>query len=292
MRPVPDVRVTAVHPRVLEINEPGEEAAWVLACWRDPGGAKALHAALRPRIEATLLAALSTPAGMLRERPVRQESLRLALFPEIDGAREAVRAFGLQKDAGDDATWQRALAHLRGEAQTLGTGAGDTPSSTWTARLARADGIDAVEARLCDATPDDEVWGADPGAPSRRLAAALASEGHPAFEPDLDGLRALEPVVVPQVRGPIRWIPPLVFQALCDLVCVVIERDCMKRPELAVCELDDDGLAPPPLFRLAQRGGAHVHVPLGEELLRWCVMPARPGEDIPPLARWVAATFG
>ena len=63
----------AVHARVLHVpltasaaSSSGSNAdvgtfAWNLVVWDDPGGAPALHAALRPLVEATLLTELSAP---------------------------------------------------------------------------------------------------------------------------------------------------------------------------------------------------------------------------------------
>jgi hypothetical protein len=80
-----------------------------------------------------------------------------------------------------------------------------------------------------------------------------------------------------------------VFQALCDHVALAVRRRGAQ-VEWAECTPDESGIAPPPLARV-RTGGAHAHVPLALELLRWCVMPIQPGEEIPPLADWVAHAF-
>jgi hypothetical protein len=61
--------------------------------------------------------------------------------------------------------------------------------------------------------------------------------------------------------------------------------------EWGVSEIDPDtGVAPPPLLRVHRDGDA-FHVPVGEHVLRWCVMPARVGEDIPSLGAWAEHEF-
>jgi hypothetical protein len=280
----------SVHVRALA-QDATDHRAWVLAVWSDPGGAVALHRALRPRVEATLLAELSRGPAELRERPERDgrfDALRLAVFADLD-VEPAVRAFGLGRaDAGTPA-WRQALAHLRHEAQLVGAGVPDEPASVWEARIAHAGRNDALERALRAATPD-EVWGAAPGKPAARLAAALREAGLDSPSPDLAGLRALEDAVCTRGTDVIRWIPPLVFQALCDHVAVAVQKLAGRSVEWAECTAED-GLTPPPLVRVSAPDG-FAHVPLGVELLRWCMMPLRPGENAPPLADWVKHAFG
>ncbi|HEX5659511.1 MAG TPA: hypothetical protein VFX59_20085, partial [Polyangiales bacterium] len=58
-----------------------------------------------------------------------------------------------------------------------------------------------------------------------------------------------------------------------------------------VCEPDPDTqLAPPPVL-LVERDGEAFHVPLGEHVLRWCVMPTVLGEEIPTLGAWAEHEF-
>ena len=75
-KPTPSQPLEPLHPRVLTVEEPAG-AALVLTCWRNPGGAGGLHAGLRPKVEAALLAELSRPASELRELTHELRFLRL-----------------------------------------------------------------------------------------------------------------------------------------------------------------------------------------------------------------------
>lgn len=277
-----------VHVRALE-QDADDHTAWVLAVWSDPGGPVALHRALRQRVEATMLAELSRTAAELRATGSRRfDALRLAVFPELDAA-EAVRAFGLAPARPDAPAWRHALAHLRHEAQLVGATVDDEPASVWEAHIAHRSSNDALEDAL-RASGGDEVWGQAPGGPAARLARAVREAGLGDVGPDVEGLRALEAIVLQREPGPIRFIPPLVFQALCDQVALAAQHAGAQVQWAECAPSEDGGHAPPPLVRMRQ-GGAWAHVPLGLELLRWCVMPIQPGEEVPLLADWVTHTF-
>ncbi len=289
LRPGEPIPLAPVHVRALE-QDAGDHRAFVLAVWSDPGGALALHRALRPRVEATLLAELAHAPAEARERPLRFDALRLAVFPPMDEVEPAVRAFGLRRVDATGPAWHQALAHLRSESQLVGAGVPDEPASAWEAEMAHLDANDALEQALRDGGVD-EPWGRTPGGPFRRLAAAMREAGFGEPTPDLDGLALVERVVVQHEPGPVRWIPPLVFQALADLFALAAQSLGRRRVEWAECEPPEEGaLTPPPLVRVSDDGG-FAHVPLGLELLRWCVMPIQPGERVPPLRDWVADAF-
>ncbi|MCA9574287.1 MAG: hypothetical protein KC668_02590 [Myxococcales bacterium] len=299
-RPTPRLPLEPLHARVLEVSEP-DGRGLVLTCWRSPGGAASLHAGLRPRVEAALLAELSRPASELRELTQELCSLRLTVFDDIGGdVPAALRAFGLAPVSLDDVRagqgWRDALAHLRGEAQQHGHEVPDEPLSAYQADIRLPEGeagqrAAALESALRERL-GDAVFGERPGALYAHLA-KLAPEhlGLPAPEPTCDSLAALEHALVSLRPGPIRYIAPATFQALCDFVAVIAAREFNRRVEWAPSEPDELGLTPPPLVR-AYLDDAWVHIPLGLHLLRWCIMPLQPGEVVPPLSDWVLDQFG
>ena len=297
-RPTPSLPLEPLHPRVLTVEEP-EGASLVLTCWRNPGGAAGLHAGLRPKVEAALLAELSRPASELVELTHELRFLRLAVFDEISGdVPAALRAFGLTpvslEAVQDSGGWRDALAHLRGEAQRLGHVAPDDPLSAYQADIllpARtADGIRALELAL-RLRLGTEVFGTRPGALYAHLAALTPECLGITLTPTCEGLAALEHELGSLTPGPIRFIPPAIFQALCDFVAVIAAREFQRRVEWAPSEAAELALSPPSLVR-AHLDNAWVHIPLGLHLLRWCVMPVQPGEVVPPLADWVLDQFG
>ena len=100
-----------------------------------------------------------------------------------------------------------------------------------------------------------------------------------------EALDVLERELVADECGVLRWIPPSCFLALCDAIAVIAASEG-REVAWAECEADAEGVAPPPMIRVATSDG-HAHVPLGLEVLRWCVMPRRPGEVVPPLRAWL-----
>jgi len=297
-KPTPSQPLEPLHPRVLTVEEPAG-AALVLTCWRNPGGAAGLHAGLRPKVEAALLAELSRPASELVELTHELRFLRLAVFDDIGGdVPAALRAFGLAPvtlaAVQDSRGWRDALAHLRGEAQRLGHVMPDDPLSAYQADILlpprTAEGIQALEQALRQRL-GDEVFGTRPGALYAHLAALAPQHLGITLTPTCEGLGTLEHELMSMAPGPIRFIPPAIFQAVCDFVAVIAAREFQRRVEWAPSEADELGLCPPPLVR-AYLDDAWVHIPLGLHILRWCVMPVQPGEVVPPLADWVLDQFG
>jgi hypothetical protein len=296
LQPAEGVPYQPVHVRVLNVADP-EGATLGLIVWQDPGSPRDLHHALRGRIEAALLAALSQPAQELND--ASWAWLRLSVFdrlPEDRGA--ALRAFGLAGADPRDAGWKRVLAHLRherGSVEGAPGGLPEEPVATYEVPMVLPPGEAGERLRQWDralaADTAEELWGERPGAPFQRLAALVEEAGMGSPNPDRGGLDLLESVVVQRAPGVIRWIPPLVFQALCDAVAVVARLDLGREVEWGCCEPGEDGLAPPPLVRV-RHGQGHIHVPVGLALLRWCVMPLEAGEAPDSLSAWTVDQFG
>ncbi|MCA9603289.1 MAG: hypothetical protein R3A78_11115 [Polyangiales bacterium] len=269
-----------VHARVLEQPDL-RPPAWVFVCWDDPGGPGALFQMLRQRIEAAFLAELARPATSFEEGECKVGELRLAVFPEMAPA-ASVAAFGFNRTEAGEANWRETLALLRGESQWVGAPVDGPPHSAWQATVERRANLDAVETALrlrATQAKDGGVWGATPGS----LFGALAHhQGWTSGSAALAFHKA-EALVVSQSPGVVRWIPPLVFQALADGAGVVLAHEFGMKVAWGLSEPDETGLAPPPVFRL----GARTHVPIGLELLRWCVMPLREGEAPPPFLDWL-----
>lgn len=282
-RPAEPLPRRAVHPRVLQLPLGPGELAWTLLVWDDPGGAPALHAALRPLVEATLSAELSEPYGLPDETtPV---ALRLLAFADVPGFEQAVRAFGLEAAPHDEA-FEEALRNARGEAGRVGREPPDEPTSRWEVRLRTLAGTRELEDALRQ-TVGEEAFGARPGALFAALNQVLHARGETPLPPRLSSLDALEARLGTQETGVVRWIPPRLFQALCDAVAVVATKELGREVQWAPSEIEDDGLARPPLVRVAGPRGAWMHLPLGQHLLRWCVMPRHRGEEVPPLSAWL-----
>ena len=78
---------------------------------------------------------------------------------------------------------------------------------------------------------------------------------------DARGLRTLEMLLVSQQAGAIRWIPPMLFQALGDFIGLLGQTLFDRHIAWALCEPDGD-FCTPPLLRLALASGKHIHIGL------------------------------
>lgn len=296
-RPLEDLgaplRRSPIHERVLVVERP-DGFEWVLTVWEDPGGDRALHTGVRRLVEATLLSALSCPASHREAVEQTPRALRLIQLADVPGrADAALRAFGFQPWEAPASWLEERLAALRTEARAVGAPLGDV-RATWSAEIREPSGMLGDKLRALHTVMTDrlgaDVWGATPGGPSRLLAELLRRFFAAEITPTLDGLRTAEVLLVQQGPGFVRWIPPLLFQALCDLVGVVTVATWGEPVQWAVCAPEPGGFVPPPTFRIDSPSWAS-HVPIAAHLLRWCVMPLQPGEQPPPLADWIAKQY-
>jgi hypothetical protein len=283
-----------VHPRVVHARSPGGERTIVLASFAPAVSARAFHAALKPLVEATMLSELSRAASELEDEGEDQlAALELYAFaPSPFDARPALSPFGLTSAALDDAGAQRALALLRHETRLIDGAVSEEACARYRAPFARsAHPLAAPLASKLLAHAPKSAWGVEPGALARTCADQLAALGYDGVEPTRVGIEKLEQVVVATDHGVLRWMAPLLFQALCDLVAVAATVTYGRDVQWGVCEPDEEGgLAPPPVLRV-ERDGDTFHVPLGEHVLRWCVMPTVRGEEIPTLGAWTEHEF-
>lgn len=285
---------TAVHPRVLETKTAtGRE--WLLLVWDDPGGPQALHEQIQALVEATLLAELSrSPATIRAAGDRRFEAIRLLSWAETPwDAAASLRAFGLEPD--NTELTDEVVAAVTAEAERSGRTTTGRPASSWRATIRHPESglgekLSDVSRMMADRMGDD-VWGQNPGGPSHLFATYLATTFGEKIRPDVDGLRALHLLTVQQERGVIRWMPPLVFQAICDFVPVVAATVYGAQIGWAVSEELGDGFAHPPLIRVND-GGDEIHIPIGHHVLRWWMMPLGEDEEVPTLAEWVEDQFG
>lgn len=287
---------TPVHQRVLEVAvEGGFE--WNIAVFSDPGSVRELHKQVLALLEATLLAELSGSPKRTHERGTvrKPRAVRLTVFPTLPyDVAPALVAFAMRPLVAelDDAR----MAVWRSEARDVGVTLPAKPASVWVVEVAHATGLlgeklDRIELGVAKLLGDD-VWGATPGVPSHAWATWAREEFQATVKPDSDGLRSFELLAVQQAPGVIRWMGPLAFQALCDLIGVVAQAEYKAPVSWAVCTEEKSGLAPPPVFRVEPRSGPRYHVPIAHHVLRWSMMPLQPGEQVPSLADWMPDQFG
>lgn len=282
-QPAEEIPDRPVHPRVL-VRPRDEGVELMVLVWRDPGGVGELHAALMEIVEATLLSELSRPPTHTLE--VHPATFRLLVFDAIDEVERGVEAFGFRPEPCPP----DAMAFARGEAQRMGRELEEAPQASFVAHFVSTKLANACEARLVQALESD-VFGRRPGAFFAALNIALEIEGAPPLTPRASSLDALESCLVPTRADVLRWIPSLTFQALCDAIAVVAAAELGRDVQWGESVPDEHGVASPPMIRVASEEG-WIHVDVGLEVMRWCVMPRRDGEDIPSLSEWLSDRIG
>ncbi len=282
-----------VHPRVLEmVTDAGRE--WVLLVWADPGGPQALHSQVQALVEATLLSELSRSAATIRNAGERRfVGIRLVSCTELRwDPSSALKAFGFVPDSSDLADDVKSV--VASEAQRSGRG-DVTPRSAWYATIAHPEGalgekLEEVDKMMATRLGDD-IWGASPGGPSHLFATYVVKTFGEKIRPDHAGMDSLDLLVVQRTAGVIRWIPPLIFQAVCDFIPVVAATQFEAKISWAESEELGNGFAHPPLFRVDD-GKDGIHIPIGHHVMRWWMMPLAEGERVPTIADWVEDQFG
>jgi hypothetical protein len=282
-----------VHPRVMRQQRPDGTRAIVMLSFQAAQGARALHAALKPMVEAALLSELCAPPSVLAEDYTRLSELTLLMYAAQGfDAEPALSPFAFEPVALSRADAGQALALARREALSLSESVPDEPCGCYRVRVLSS--RHALAGPLHDALrkgAPQGPWGREPGRLARTLADWLATQGVPDVTPTRAGIERLESIVIERQAGLIRWMEPLIFQGLCDLIAVMAAAQPGLEVEWGVCEPDpDSGLPPPPVLRV-QRSGDTFHVPLAEHVLRWCVMPIKAGESVPTLGAWAEHEF-
>lgn len=291
----PALPKSPIHPRILELG-PSEGDAWVLALWGDPGSAKAIHKDVKNLLEATLVAHLcqAPDAGDSLDQ-VPSRIILLAFSTVESGLAEALRAFGFRLDEQANIDGDR-LETLRQEGISSGWNVPAQPVSVWSVRVNQPEATDpliGIHQRLRERLRGD-YWGNEPGAFSLSAAAIIQHELKQHIQPDKAGLDTFEKLLVRQdVLGEIRWIPPILFQALCDFIGVVTVQQWKHNVEWSLCEPEDGHFCPPPIFRVTRSDNKRQeHLNIGQHLMRWCIMPILPGEEIPSVWEWLDSEFG
>lgn len=281
----------AFHPGVLVV-ETDDGYEWAFACWRDPGGAKELAAELDRYLEAVLLAKMSEPSDVTAADK-DFTGVRLFLYDEVDGSSDTLAELGFTEVPSAPDQFTERLRSFADEARQSGWTVGSTPSSIWYAPIVRPEAELSRHAEEIDARMRQELgdlsWGEDPGVYSKALAEQIQARFNVGITPTLDGLEKMDLFLVEHAERSIRWIPPMVFQGLCDFVAVVAHASGSTQVQWAVSETTN-GWTSPPAIRVRGAGGT-ADIPIGRRLLQWAVMPQSKGSDARLTARFREA-FG
>lgn len=276
-----------IHPRVFEANA-GHGRAMVFVSYAPLEDMREFHRLMRLRVEAALLAELSTLPYLVFEKPLSALHLHLFDEPAFDPL-PALKAFGFEPyQPGDESLDE--LARLRAEAQRVGRSFDGLPARSFRARTADH-ALQMIDRELRHIL-GKEVFGERPGGMIAKLSAIMNRRRDlPVFEADAASLDRLEAALFPRAFGELRLIPPAIFQAFADGVAVAAHRTHGAQVEWAEVHRDEESLPDPPLVRARMGEEAWVHLPLGLHLVRWCVMPREKDEAIPSVSEWLRDQF-
>ena len=278
----------AVHPNVLRI-----ENAFVIVCWDCNTELQALHDLLKRNIEGALLSELCQSPKELTESEHALSSIKLVCYgDEPERIERALQAFAMKRQDTVGASWTEIIARLRGEAQHTGRQIDEEPSAVWSVDVQHSSDLatSKLTAELCHELKDT-IWGEEPGRFFTQLAHQSRSSVPSLQSTNLEGVDAFEAAFVSKDATVIRWIPPILFQALCDQIAVVASQKFGAEIQWGQSETDEKGFTSPPLIR-AKLDGTWVHIPLGLHLLQWCILPLQPGEEPATLSAWMRDQFG
>lgn len=268
----------AVNPSVLEVElEDGYE--WVYAAWADPGGANALRRELERLMAVTLMLHLSTPPKFVDSREFR--TMRLMVFAPVDeSVAEAMQTLGFRESSFEAQRYQGRILSLHEIAREAGWEIPGRPESMWDAQITRPDAVltramQAINSTIAEEM-GDRLWGGEPGLASKLLAEQIRARFGTQIEPTREGLKQLDVLLVDHTPGTIRWMPPMIFQALCDFVGVVIQNDLGRQVGWAESKFDDVEQPQPPFLQVESPEGPKL-LPIGIKMTRWLAMPLLPG---------------
>ena len=265
--------------------------ALVCASFRAANSALELHSALKPLVEAAILSELSRPGLAVAQEYAPPSRVFLYVFQPLSfSPTGALGPLGLAPSSLNAPASAHPLALVRREAQHVEQ-APEEPLACFEAKVEVGghplrDKLHHELMRYGNNGP----WGAAPGLWAKAAADALHGLGLRGVGPSREGVERLAAVCAHEIPGVVRWIDPLSFQALCDLIAVFAAERIPGGVEWGLCEADDDGLTPPPVLRVT-KDQQSFHVPLGQHVLQWCVMPCRESEQIPSIGEWMEHEF-
>ena len=267
-----------LHPALLTVSWP-DGKRWTAALWQSQG--RATMRALRGLLQARYLAHLSMPPSAYLEQVEEADilSFDVACYSELSESDEAgLRALGFAMiPEALDAEQLERLSVFRNEARRSGGGAVSDPSSLWRLGFSRPGGmLEGMVKRACVASArrhGEQVFGDRPGWPSKWLVEELGRVMQLELGPNVEGLERLCALLIDASPGELGWVEPVAFQAICDLLAVVLQASGRGQVEWASSPMDSlSGLAPPPMARI-RRGGSWRALELGRDVASRLLLP-------------------
>ncbi len=287
------IAAALIHPRVLWLRHQ-QGLHLVLLNVRPFSHPAELVPMVRQHVRAAVLARMCMSAPQLQPTATRLEQVHVLGFNTFS---DDVLSHAWQQLAFRQAPtlphWL--LSHVRHELQCIDPPINDDPQYLQTAMLepnAHQSTLMRIESELRAAmTTRESYWGKAPGELHRLLMQYAAVHGFD-LQASEEGLQEAERLcrsLRAEEAQPHRmnWIPPLVFQALCDMSGVVASVAWGAKVAWGAYEPDAQGLIPPPLLCVHNDDGSEHYVAVAEALLDWGFYP----ESSEPLAEYLKPMF-
>jgi len=263
-----------VHPSVLQVElEDGYE--WLYAIWAQPTESE-VNREFRKLLKVTQMVHVCDLEAERR----RYLGARIALFeiPNRETSR-GLAQLGFKPGPYVAEQFLGRMLILGEEAASAGWNIPKDPASIWFAPILRpAAELEYIMNQLDESLSEEfaeNAWGERPGNPGRRLLEQLRYHFSVDIEPNLEGLKTVGLLLLDHRPGALRWLPPAVFMALCDLIGVAIQhsRGC-EVGWAAPAKLGD--FPAPPSLQIKTRESVQI-LPIASALVEWAVMPLLPG---------------
>ncbi len=292
----PSADAPPISARVFEV-ELDKGWVWSTATWCPSDPPEAFQAELGRLIEATALQELSKPPAYAGGAAREVLGVDLFAFRALDEDElEAVTRWGFEPTAYVPDAFASRMLSWQNEAKVGGWAEPESPDVLYFARASRPDArLWQSMTRAHEAVAEalhKEVWGARPGMLSKVMVDALSKELSISVEPTLEGLKTLDMLLVDRVEGCLRWMPPMVFQGLCDFIGVVMMAEMGQQVQWGMCGPAGHDMFLPPLLRIGNNRKGHRDLEVGRELIRLCISPIPPGSETIQLKDWLRGVAG
>lgn len=261
-----------------------ETRRWTGAIWANGSDLSAFKAQIHRLVVGTVLARLSTPASEKDLREQRFDSFDLLFFEEPP--QKLIESLGEEGWTSVDVSQltedeEERLTVFQNEARREGLAIPELPVAL--VRLPIITDMGPVEERVRGAARragdklGSQMWGERPGQVSKQLYDELRREVQLMVTPDEAGLAIFEDFLVEQAERAL-WVPhPVIFQALCDFIGVILQARGDREVQWAPSVIDETtGLADAPLLRARQRQGTWRMLPVGRDIVSRVIVPWAP----------------
>ncbi len=253
---------------------------WTLSSWGGASSAEDIVEEFRVALSSALLAVLSRPArdrALLGREYIGVEWYQCGESIAQESMDALMRGLGFSRRSRENIDSTSAVERMRGMALEHGEELSGESIQVWEAPVAFYTGAYGQQLwdmqRMMYERMDDALWGEQPGGPSKLFAGLVRNLLGAHVGPNREGLSTMELLLVQDSEVHVRWMPPLLFQALCDFVGILLRTMFRVEVEWAVSEELGGVWSVPQLS--VRHGEKRMIFPVGDWLLGCCVLSVK-----------------